>query len=59
MIRGSKDSGFNKLKTINRRMFMFSAFKGVIFLGIIARLFFLQISENKKYLTLSDKNRLR
>ena len=27
--------------------------------GIIARLFSLQITENKKYLTLSDKNRLR
>ena len=59
MIRGSKDSSFNKLKTINRRMFIFSSFKGIIFLGIIARLFSLQISDNKKYLTLSDKNRLR
>ena len=59
MIRGTKDSSFNKLKTINRRMFIFSSFKGIIFLGIIARLFSLQISDNKKYLTLSDKNRLR
>jgi len=31
----------------------------VVFTGIIARLFSLQINENKKYLTLSDKNRLR
>ena len=31
----------------------------VVFTGIIARLFSLQITENKKYLTLSDKNRLR
>ena len=59
MIRGGKDSSFNKLKTINRRMFLFSAFKGIIFFSIVARLFSLQISENKKYLTLSDKNRLR
>ena len=27
--------------------------------GIISRLFFLQVKENKKYLTLSDKNRIR
>jgi penicillin-binding protein 2 len=30
-----------------------------VFTGIIARLFSLQITEKKKYLTLSDKNRLR
>ena len=59
MISGSSDSSFNKLKTINRRMFIFSAAKAVIFFGIMGRLFSLQISENKKYLTLSDKNRLR
>ena len=53
------DSSFNKLKTINRRMFIFSAAKAVVFFGIVGRLFSLQISENKKYLTLSDKNRLR
>ena len=55
----SGDSGFKKLNTINRRMFLISAAKVVVFTGIIARLFSLQISENKKYLTLSDKNRLR
>ncbi len=27
--------------------------------GILSRLFFLQVKENKKYLTLSDKNRIR
>ena len=57
--RGGYDTGFKKNKTINRRMFIFSAAKAVIFFGIIGRLFSLQISENKKYLTLSDKNRLR
>ena len=31
----------------------------MVFSGIVARLFSLQINENKKYLTLSDKNRLR
>ena len=50
---------FRKLSTINRRMFIFSAAKVVVFVGIVGRLFSLQISENKKYLTLSDKNRLR
>ena len=59
MISGGHDTGFNKLKTINRRMFLFSAAKAVVFFGIVGRLFSLQISENKKYLTLSDKNRLR
>ena len=40
-------------------MFIFAAAKAVVFFGIVGRLFSLQISENKKYLTLSDKNRLR
>ena len=52
-------SGIKKSNTINRRMFIFAAAKAVIFCGIVGRLFTLQISENKKYLTLSDKNRLR
>ena len=59
MISGNSDSSFKKLATINRRMFIFSAAKAVIFFGIVGRLFSLQINENKKYLTLSDKNRLR
>ena len=48
-----------KLQTINRRMFIIGAAKVIIFTGIVIRLFTLQITENKKYLTLSDKNRLR
>ena len=59
MISGDSDSSFKKLATINRRMFIFSAAKAVVFFGIVGRLFSLQINENKKYLTLSDKNRLR
>ena len=51
--------GLKKVHTINRRMFIIGAAKFIIFTGIIARLFSLQITENKKYLTLSDKNRLR
>ena len=56
---GGRDSGFKKSNTINRRMFIFAAAKVIIFFGIVGRLFSLQITENKKYLTLSDKNRLR
>ncbi len=59
MIGSVEDSGFKKSNTINRRMFIFAAAKAVVFVGIVGRLFSLQISENKKYLTLSDKNRLR
>ena len=55
----SGNFGARKLHTINRRMFIIGAAKVVIFGGIIVRLFSLQVSENKKYLTLSDKNRLR
>ena len=51
--------GGEKLQTINRRMFIIGAAKIIVFTGIVARLFSLQITENKKYLTLSDKNRLR
>jgi penicillin-binding protein 2 len=51
--------GVRKIQTINRRMFIIGAAKLIVFTGIIARLFSLQITENKKYLTLSDKNRLR
>tara|TARA_B110001452_G_scaffold49657_1_gene37957 strand:- start:1539 stop:3506 length:1968 start_codon:yes stop_codon:yes gene_type:complete len=55
----NKDFTGKKLHTINRRMFIIGAAKIIIFTGIITRLFSLQITENKKYLTLSDKNRLR
>ena len=51
--------GVSKDKLITRRMFVLSAAKVIIFVGIIGRLFSLQISENKKYSFLADKNRLR
>ena len=51
--------GIRKSDVINRRMFIIGAAKIIIFTGIVARLFSLQINENKKYLTLSDKNRIR
>ena len=54
-----EDFGVKKVQTINRRMFIIGAAKIIVFTGIIARLFSLQITDNKRYLTLSDKNRLR
>jgi len=48
-----------KLQAINRRMFILGVAKVTVFTGIFIRLFSLQINDNKKYLTLSDKNRLR
>ena len=49
----------NKAKLISRRMFILSIIKTGIFISIICRLFYLQISENIKWRSLSDKNRLR
>jgi len=54
-----KNFSGEKLQTINRRMFIIGTAKVVVFVGIIVRLFSLQITETNKYLTLSDKNRLR
>ncbi len=58
MINSSSDN-VKKLNSINRRMFITGSLKFFIMVGIISRLFFLQVKENKKYLTLSDKNRIR
>ena len=49
----------NKSKLISRRMFILAAAKATVFVAIVSRLFYLQISENIKYRSLSDKNRLR
>ena len=49
----------NKSKLITRRMFILSIAGVAIFFSLVVRLFYLQISENIKYRTLSDKNRLR
>ncbi len=49
----------NKSILITRRMFILSSLKVMVFIAIISRLFYLQISENIKWRSLSDKNRLR
>ena len=56
---GGVETFQNKSKIITRRMFILSALKSAVFFAIVIRLFYLQISENIKYRTLSDKNRLR
>ena len=40
-------------------MFVLSVVKLGVFISIISRLFYIQISENIKYRSLSDKNRFR
>ena len=49
----------SKSKTISRRMFILSTLKIGVFVSIISRLIYLQISENIKYRSLSDQNRFR
>ena len=49
----------NKARLISRSMFVLSIAKAAVFFALIGRLFYLQISENIKYKSLSDKNRLR
>ena len=49
----------NKANLISRRMFILSSIKIAVFVSIVSRLFYLQISENIKWRSLSDKNRLR
>jgi len=49
----------NKSRLITRRMFILTSLKVAVFVSIIVRLFYLQISENIKWRSLSDKNRLR
>ena len=58
MINSSSDN-VKKLNSINRRMFITGSVKFFIMIGLVSRLFFLQVKENKRYLTLSDKNRIR
>ena len=55
----SSGSFQNKSKLISRRMFILTSLKIAVFISIICRLFYLQISENIKWRSLSDKNRLR
>ena len=55
----NQSDNVTKINLINRRLFIISAAKILIFFGLTARLFSLQVKEKNKYLTLSDKNRIR
>ena len=44
----SGESNVRKYNTVNRRIFILSVAKGIVFAGILTKLFSLQISENKK-----------
>ena len=58
-MRSFSETFQNKSSLITRRMFILSSLKIAVFIAIICRLFYLQISENIKWGLLSDKNRLR
>ena len=48
-----------KSKLIGRRMFLLTAAKTVVLVGLVGRLISLQINQTTKYKSLSDKNRFR
>ena len=58
-MRSFSETFQSKSKLIGRRKFILSTLKLGVFVSIISRLFYLQISENIKYRSLSDKNRFR
>ena len=58
-MRSFSETFQSKSQLISRRMFILSSLKVAVFIGIISRLFYQQISENIKWRSLSDKNRLR
>ena len=48
-----------KSKLIGRRMFLLTAAKAIVMVGLVGRLISLQINQATKYKSLSDKNRFR
>jgi len=48
-----------KSKLINRRMFVLTAAKAVVMIGLVGRLISLQINQSTKYKSLSEQNRYR
>ncbi|MDC0628441.1 penicillin-binding protein 2 [Pelagibacteraceae bacterium] len=59
MLSTSSGNTIIKSKLISRRMFLLTAAKAIVVVGILGRLISLQINESTKYKTLSDKNRFR
>ena len=59
MLSPGTGSTIIKSKLISRRMFLLSAAKAVVMVGIVGRLISLQINQATKYKSLSEKNRFR
>ena len=59
MLSAGSGNTFIKSKIISRRMFLLTASKAIVVIGVLGRLISLQINERSKYKTLSDKNRFR
>ena len=59
MLNPGSGSTVIKSKLIGRRMFLLTAAKAVVMVGLVGRLISLQINQATKYKSLSDKNRFR
>ena len=59
MLSPGRGSTIIKSKLISRRMFLLTAAKAVVMVGIVGRLISLQINQSTKYKSLSEKNRFR
>ena len=59
MLRPGSGNTVIKSKLISRRMFLLTAAKAVVMVGLVGRLISLQINQSTKYKSLSDKNRFR
>ena len=59
MLNPGSGSTVIKSKLIGRRMFLLTAAKAVVMVGLVGRLISLQINQSTKYKSLSDKNRFR
>ena len=59
MLSAGSGNTIIKSKLISRRMFLLTAAKAVVVIGVLGRLITLQINESTKYKSLSDKNRFR
>jgi penicillin-binding protein 2 len=59
MINPGSGNTVIKSKLINRRMFLLTAAKAIVMVGLVGRLISLQINQATKYKSLSDKNRFR
>ena len=59
MLSPIRGSTVIKSKLIGRRMFLLTAAKAIVMVGLVGRLISLQINQSSKYKSLSDKNRFR